>query len=253
MNVKATKFGPWTVLLTIFVLLVSGTAAAQGSPLDADGDAEAQEEESRLPQLDDDDPMYWAEMREVYAMQQRAFHKEGRFSATFYGGVIPNSIFEQYFPLGLRGNYYLLENIGLEASTSFNFSRDTAVNDVVADGDGIGADNRPLIGDTQLSHTTLGVKWSPVYGKFSFYEDRLFYFDVFAFGGAGVVVSQTQSDFGADPGTTVKPEGVFGLGVGVYAGQHAGFRADYRQFVFQKVSGGVANPSEISLGFSWFF
>lgn len=251
MNLTTSKFGPWTVLLALFVLAAPITAAADGG---AEG-ADDEQEESSLPALDDDDPMYWAEMREVYAMQQRAFLKEGRFAATFYGGLIPNNIFEQYFPLGLRLNYYLLENIGLELSGSYNFSRTTRVNDIIVDDDGIDAQNRPLIGDTQVSHTTAGVKWSPVYGKFAFYNDNLFYFDMYVFGGAGMVVSQTQSNYGDDPNTTVKPEGVFGAGMAVYAGEHAGMRIDYRQFVFQKVDppGGVANPSEISLGFSWFF
>lgn len=250
LNEASAKFGmiAWVVAA---VLLVGGPAFAQ-----EEGETEAaEEEESRLPELDDDDPMYWAEMRQVYTMQHRAFLKEGRFAATLYGGIIPNNIFEQYFPVGLRLNYYIMENIGLELSGSYNFNRQTQLNDIVEDEAGIAASGSVLIGDTQRSHTTAGVKWSPVYGKFTFYDDNLFYFDMYAFGGAGVVVAQTQSDHGADPSTTAKPEGVLGAGIAAYLGQHLGVRIDYRQFVFQKVEGigGVANPSEVSLGVSWFF
>ncbi len=255
MNATTSKFGPFAVLIALFVFMAASPAVAQGDA--AEPDEEELEEEGSLPDLDDDDPMYWAQMREVYTMQQRAFLKEGRFAATLYGGLIPNNIFEQYFPVGMRLNYYVLENIGLELSGSYNFQRRTRVNEIVADEEGISAQEEPLVGDIQVSHITTGVKWSPVYGKFSAY-DSLFYFDMYAFGGAGVVVSQTPSDFGPEDetiGTTAKPEGVFGAGLAVYAGQHAGLRVDYRQFIFQKVDppGGVANPSEISLGFSWFF
>ena len=260
-NATTSKLGPVAALIALFVFVASAPAWAQGDmPTDPDVDEEELEEEAEdaLPDLDDDDPMYWAEMREVYAMQQRAFHKEGRLSATLYSGLIPNNIFEQYFPVGMRLNYYLMENIGLELSGSYNFVRSTRLNDIIVDEDGISAQNRPLIGDTQVSHVTTGVKWSPVYGKFTFMEDRLFYFDMYAFGGAGMVVSQTQTEYGPEEdtvGTTVKPEGVLGGGLAVYAGQHAGIRADFRQFIFQKVNppGGVANPSEVSIGFSWFF
>lgn len=260
MNRSKTKFGLLMAVTALFALISVSPAMAQGDLSapgvgDDDVDEEELEQESSLPELDDDDPMYWAQMREIYTMQQRPFLKEGRIAATFYGGLIPNNIFEYYFPVGLRLNYYLMENIGLEVSSSFNFSYETHLNDIVEDEQGINAENRPLIGDSQVSHTTAGVKWSPVYGKFTFFDDNLFYFDMFAFGGAGMAVVQTQTDHGTDPSTTVKPEGVLGAGFAVYAGQHAGVRIDYRQFVFQKHEdiGGVANPSEISLGFSWFF
>jgi len=53
--------------------------------------------------------------------------------------------------------------------------------------------------------------------------------------------------------TEFKPEGALGAGLAVFFGRHFAGRFDFRQFVFQKVVGGVANPSEISLGVSFFF
>ncbi len=253
MNTRRIKFGPWVVLVTLFAVIWSAPVMAQQE--DGSSDEEGEQETAALPEVDDNDPMYWAQMREVYAMQQRPFLKEGRFATTLYAGLIPNNIFEHYFPVGLRINYYMLENIGLELSGSYAFSRTTDVNEIVTDESGIGASGQVLIGDTQVSHTTVGIKWSPVYGKFSFSDSGLFYFDMYAFGGAGVVVTQTQTEQGAEPSTTAKPEGVIGAGMAVYAGRHVGIRLDYRQFVFQKVEGvgGVANPSEVSLGLAWFF
>ena len=250
-NARPKIVGPWSIAVIVVAMLWSSPALAQDD-LEEEQEAAA---EAALPEIDEEHPLYWAEMRDVYTMQQRPFLKEGRISATLYGGVIPNNIFQQYFPVGLRLSYYMMENIGVEVSTSYAFSRDASINEIIVDQDGIGAEERPLIGDSQLSHTTLGVKWSPVYGKFSFADSRLFYFDMYAFAGAGLAVVQTQTSFGDDPSTTAKPEGVVGAGMALYTSDNLGFQADYRQFIFQKVDppGGVANPSEISLGATWFF
>ena len=254
MNVRSKKSRPWLVLIALAILTFSAPAVAQEG-----AEQEGEVEDTGLPEVDEDHPLYWAQMREIYTMQQRPFLKEGRFAATLYAGIIPNSIFEQYFPVGVRLTYYILENIGIEGSSSYAFRRSTTVNQIVVDQTGIAAAGDVLVGDTQESHTTVGVKWSPVYGKFSFYDSRIIYFDMYAYGGAGLLVATTQTDYGdpaEDPDIVsrdFKPEGVLGAGMAIYLGDHLGLRLDYRQFIFQKVDDGVANPSEISLGLSWFF
>ena len=110
-----------------------------------------------------------------------------------------------------------------------------------------------LIGDEQLSHTNFGVVWSPFNGKTAFYSKALNYFDLYLFAGAGVVVKQTQTDFNSEKSLSVKPEGALGGGLAFYLGSNALVRLDFRQFVFEKIIGGVANPSEVSLGFGSFF
>lgn len=224
-------------------------AAAAGDAAQGGEAAGEQEEQERL---DPNDPNYWAKMRDIYTVQKRPFQKQGRFAATVYGGIIPNNIFEQYYPAGVRLNYYVLENIGLELAGSYAFSADTGLESNIKDKQGADA-QQVLIGDTQLAHTNFGVVWSPFYGKTSFYNTALNYFDLYLFGGAGLVITETQSDFNAEPSQSYKPEGVLGAGLSFYFGEHAIVRADFRQFVFQKVTGGVSNPSEVSLGLGWFF
>lgn len=205
--------------------------------------------------LDPKDPLYWAKLRDVYTMQKRAFQKQGRFAATVYGGLIPNNAFEKYVPFGVRLNYFVLENLGLELATSYALSFKTGLEDQIREASpGPGA-QQVLVGDTQLSHTNFGVVWSPFYGKTAFYSSGLNYFDVYLFAGAGLVVTETQPDFNADPEKEFKPEGALGAGMAFYLGEHAALRLDFRQFVFQKVEGvgGVATPSEVSAGLGWFF
>lgn len=197
-----------------------------------------------------EDALAWAQTRDIFTVQKRPFQKEGRFAASLYGGIIPNNIFEQYYPVGLRLNYFILENIGLELAASYAFTVDTGLSDTVKS-----LDNNVnlLLGDTQVFHSNFGVMWSPFYGKTSFYQSALNYFDIYIFGGAGIVVTETQTDFNAPTSTAFKPEGVLGAGLTFYLGNHVSVRADFRQFIFQKVTGGVANPSEASAGVGWFF
>lgn len=201
------------------------------------------------------DPMYWAGMRDVYTVQKRVFQKQGRFAATLYAGLIPNNAFEHYYPIGVRLNYFVLENIGLELASSYALKSSTGLEEQLREPlPGLAA-QQILVGDTQLSHTNFGILWSPFYGKTAFYNSVLNYFDVYLFAGAGIVVTETVPDFNAEAEKEVKPEGALGAGIAFYLGESATLRLDYRQFVFQKVEGvgGVATPSEASLGFGWFF
>ena len=209
-------------------------------------------EEDPLAELDPDDKLYWATVRNIYTLQQRRFRKSGRFGVTLYGGLIPNNIFEQYVPIGLRLNYFILENIGIELAGSFNLKSRTGLENQIREENGVGA-GQVLIGDTQVSHTNFGLVWSPFYGKAAFYNSGLLHFDLFLFAGAGIVVAETTPNFNAAAEQEIKPEGALGAGLAFFMGDHFAGRIDFRQFVFQKVVGGVANPSEVSLGVSYFF
>ncbi len=226
--------------------------------------------------MDPNDPLYWSTMRDVYSLQQRSFQKDGRFALSLYGGVIPNNIFESYIPVGIRMNYFVLENIGIELSTSYNFSYDKGLEDKITEPSGVSA-QQVLVADQQVayafdfdnpakdrdgidvgklfvpSRVNFGVVWSPFYGKTSFYSSALNYFDLYLFAGAGLAITQTTPDFNAPKEADIKPEGALGAGMAFYFGQHTTLRLDFRQFVFQKVNGGVANPSEVSLGLGYFF
>ncbi len=245
--------------LLVFTALLASVSPAMAQQADANGadpsvatNAKAGDKEADKPKADPNDPDYWAKTRDIYTVEKRPFQKQGRFSATVYGGIIPNNIFEQYYPAGVRLDYYWLENIGLELAGSYAFKSDTGLSNTITDQQGANA-QQILIGDTQVFHTNFGVLWSPFYGKTAFYNSALDYFDLYVFGGAGLVVTKTPSDFNAKATSNTNPEGVLGAGAAFYLGKHATVRADFRQFVFQKVTGGVANPSEVSLGLGWFF
>lgn len=230
----------------------AAAAAPAGEMPDPTAKSNEEPEADPLEGMSPDDKLYWSTMRNIYTLEQRRFRKSGRFGVTVYGGLIPNNIFEQYIPVGLRLNYFILENIGIELAGSYNFKTKTGLENTIRESNGVGA-GQVLIGDTQVSHTNFGLVWSPFYGKTAFYNSGILHFDLFLFAGAGMVIAETTPNFNADPEQEIKPEGALGAGLAVFFGDHFAGRVDYRQFVFQKVVGGVANPSEISLGVSFFF
>jgi outer membrane beta-barrel protein len=200
---------------------------------------------------EDDETMEWAKRRGVETVQKRAVQKVDRLSATVYTGMIPNNIFERYYPVGLRLDYYILENIGVELSGAYAFASDTGLIDELSDPQGTGATG-VLLGDSQLAHFNFGVTWSPVFGKTSFLNGAINYFDIYLFAGFGLLVKQTEKQFGAPKTTGATPEGALGAGMSFFLSNDWAMRLDYRQFIFQKGTGGVANPSEVSLGLSYF-
>ncbi len=226
--------------------------AAQPDPTAKPPKKKEDAEEDPLAKLQPDDKLYWSTVRNIYTLQQRRFRKSHRFGVTVYGGLIPNNIFEQYVPVGLRLNYFILENIGIELAGSYNLKTKTGLENQIREENGIGA-GQVLIGDTQVSHTNFGIVWSPFYGKAAFYNSGLLHFDLFLFAGAGMVIAETTPNFNAKAEREIKPEGALGGGIALYFSDHFAGRMDFRQFVFQKVVGGVANPSEVSLGVSFFF
>ena len=171
-----------------------GESAANEGPADA------------IPaDLDPNDPMFWATVRGIETVHPRAILKEGRIGLTGYVGVIPNNVFAQYFPIGLRLNYFILENLGLELSGNYSCGfgkseaeketgfrqcgRDTGLRRTLQDDQGIGATS-VLLGDEQLAHVNFGFNWSPVFGKTAWRNSSLKYFDFYLFGGVGWVLTQ---------------------------------------------------------------
>ena len=268
-NPDQTAAGKWFAALIALAVSVAFSAGFSSEAFAQDNNDEAASGSEKAGQKtaenkkakDQDkpepgDPDYWAKVRKIHTVQKREFQKVNRLGVSLYSGIIPNNIFERYYPVGVRLDYFILENIGLELSGSYNFKSPTSLEGVMTEPQGINAsENGITIADTQVWHTNFGLVWSPFYGKTAFYDTAIGYFDLYLFGGAGMVVTETPDDQTLELKTSIKPEGVLGAGISFYMKNHLTFRADYRQFIFQKVSGvgGVANPSEVSLGVGYFF
>lgn len=247
-TVKEPRLARFVCGVLVAMTTLSSASAVAQAPADSNKPYEVKKDGEKLTP---DDPMYWATVRGIQTIQKREILKDGRLAITAYAGLIPNNIFEQYFPVGARLNYYLLESLSVELSGAYALGSETDLRKYVLDQQGINASG-VLLGDVQIAHVTFGVTYSLLFGKTAWRNNSVQYFDLFVFGGAGVVIKETTADFGREPETSGDVEGALGIGLQYFLNNNMALRLDYRQFIFPKVTGGVANPSEASLGFSYF-
>lgn len=205
-----------------------------------------------LPTLDDELDQFWSERRGVRVLQRRLFTKESRLQLTLSFSIIPNDPAVTYFPIGLRAAYWLSEPLGIELSGAYNgtaLTSDTEIGEIFSDA---GFDFFPR--DQRRWNVNAAVLWSPMYGKFSLLGRKIAHFDWTLAAGFGVLGVETppEENLGT-PESKLLPEVILGTGWAFWLAQDWAVRLDYRQGIFQKSTGGVALPSEISLGFSYFF
>src|SRR5690606_35261752 len=96
-------------IISLFVfagLLASVVPALAQEPAATPADAPSAPAQDAPEEIDPNDPLFWSKTRDIFTVQKRPFQKEGRFAVSVYGGIIPNNIFEQYYPVGVRVNYY---------------------------------------------------------------------------------------------------------------------------------------------------
>lgn len=239
----------WTLVLLAAGAVLAGThgdAHAQEAGMDA-----AQPSAAEATEFD----AYWAEQRQVRVLQRRMYQKDGDFQLSLFAGAIPNDPFLRYFPLGLRFGYWINEAIGVELSGAYidPFAANSDLRTFLADRGEVDV----FLRDEQLWRGDFLVRWSPIYGKFSFAGTKLAHFDWHLGGGFGVVgvrnpVTGAVNDF-TQTQNEIKPEVVIATGWILHLNQRWALRWDFHQYIFQKDSGGVALPSEFSIGGSFFF
>lgn len=230
------------ILLVAVVATLGGEQAAHAQSNDA----------TVTPTEEGDLESIWAERRTVRVIQRRLYPTDGEFQLTLYAGAIPNDPFVNYWPLGLRFGYWITESIAVELHGSFMgdiFKKDTELAQFLE------AERvNPFPRDRQLYRAGGAVLWSPLYGKFSFLGTKLAHFDWYVGAGVNVVgVENPAQDDTTRTFTTITPEGSIITGWNLHLHENWALRLDYRQGIMIRDAGGVAFPSEISLGASFFF
>jgi outer membrane beta-barrel protein len=223
------------------VLALALSVVGTGTALAQDGEATA---------LDQDLQDYWAENRDIQVIQHRLYEKVGRVELSIFAGIIPNNPFLDYYPIGLRVGYYLLESLAIQVDGSYigeTFRVEGELDQFLQENNV----NVDLL-DLQMWRAHFGVNWSPFYGKLAFLGLKLVHFDLNLHAGFGVVGIENISENRLTTENELEIEGSLGAGFNFYINDMFSVRLDYRQYLFQKAGGGVSNPSEISLGFSIF-
>lgn len=184
-------------------------------------------------------------------VQNRFFLKTKRFEVTPLLGFGPNNAFADRFPTASLGfGYHFTEQLAL--SGIFTYAPDLGKNDVKAlvpillnradDPDF----QQPF--DKVTLAASLGVTWSPVYGKINILGETVLNFDFFAFLGVGFVLqneyvaiensnvpdgASLNDTFNITPGESeVRFAPAIGFGGNFFVSQTVAIRLDARFFLF---------------------
>jgi len=207
---------------------------------------------------------YWGEKRQVKVIQKRLYQKDGRHELGLYGGFIPNDAFVQYYPVGLRWNYYFAEDIGIEINGAYIGANTTDLSDWLHD--------TYFTGKEVLAHIPLRYRWnvalegiwSPIHGKLGIFTATLVHFDLFISVGVGLmgwdmITLEKGKVTEANLHDWNNVTGKLGLGLRLYLLDWLTVRVDFRQYFLALpsddiagMSGGLGHPSEITLGVYFF-
>lgn len=232
--------------------LVASNATAQEGPL--------------AEELDN----YWSVDRELPVVQERIFERDGRFSAGLFVGLLTSEPFYWYLPVGAHLNYYFTNQLGLEIGGSFmdaegSLANNTELHDFL-ENDSSAFDPDTDLADRMLWRAHALFVWNPLYGKWSFLNNKLTHFDANVVVGAGALQVQRPNGTRTDSVTEIVPEFVFGLGAHFLLSENWVIRADGRFYVYpgyvsdfeeEKEGGGFFGslkvPAEFRLGVSYLF
>jgi outer membrane beta-barrel protein len=242
-------------LLTRLAVVLSTVATVASFPLSAHaqegGEDAAAAPAAPLASESDDKAEFWAKQRQVRVIQRRLYEKDGQTNITLGVGILPNDPFKTYTQGNLRIGHHITESLSLEASGSFVFlEQDSDLAGFLRDQ----GDYNIFSRDLQKWRGNVVLNWSPMYGKFAFAGQKLAHFDWFFGAGAGALGVETseEGDLGVLSAKTTA-EAIVTTGWDIHLAQELALRVDVRQFIFKKTGGGVALPTEIALGASYYF
>lgn len=184
-----------------------------------------------------------APFTEVSVLQKRYLPKTGRFHAFLGGSLITNDPFYNTVGGALKLGYFLTESIGVEANY-FGFSTSEAkATQELKEIQNVGTDSLIIT----KSFSGVDVIFVPVYGKITWFNERIIPFDMYFSMGGGTTVTQSES-----AGTLHA-----GMGQIFAASKSSGFRWDFSWNMFSAT--GIDGKKQsynnvfLTLGWGWFF
>src|SRR5690606_31436974 len=143
-------------------------------------DKEAQKEATRLSELVD-----LAPFDNIAVIQKRFLPKLNRFEVSGSGMVTTNNAFFNTFGLAVNLAFFFNVTFGVEGTYAFMTSSERRITVGLVDNQNI--DTRSLV--QPESFYTDSLKWSPIYGKMAWFQQKIVPFDFYFTPGFGM--SQT--------------------------------------------------------------
>ncbi len=222
---RRNAVGGWLMAVAVLavVAMAASPAAAQEEPTEDDDVPEGPLSE----QFED----YWSVDREVDVIKNKMFRREGRFAVGLHGGIMSSEPFFWYSPAGLRLDYYLSDNFGLELEGTYMFRHDTDLTGFVRSEKPGFDESQDALDLFKWRAHALAV-WSPFYGKLALLQRKLAHFDLNLAAGFGAVSLDRPNKTRTDSKGVITPEFVFGGGVQFFANNHITIRFTGRGYVY---------------------
>ena len=223
----------------IFLVLISVVLVAQGLTY----------AKTNKTSLDEKFDEVWGKNRKIKVIQHRIFEKVNRWEFSLFAGTIPNDTAFNYYPLGLRIEYFPFEQLGIEINGAYALSSKTTMESWVTD-----RHLEMMSIDRMLAYAGLNGFWAPIHGKFSFMNIDITHYDIGINFGVGAVFRQSKNSAAATSWKNETPTvyGELGIGAQVFLNQNWALRLDYRHYFYKFVYSGVAKLAEITVGIGWF-
>jgi len=197
---------------------------------------------------------YWAKRRQVRNIHKRLFLKDGRHEISIVGGVIPNDDFFVYYPMGVRYDWYVTEDLAIEVDGSYIVETKTDLKKFLETEITGGVVNLPQVLEYQ---TGVGLMWTPLHGKVGAFSTYLGHFDFGIKLGVMAIGTKVATDSGAAAKRRIDVGGNAGATVRLYFLDFMAIRIDYRHYFYAARNTnddirGLSFPAEISMGLSLF-
>ncbi len=191
-----------------------------------------------------EDLSHLSEFKQVSVIQKRYLPRTGRFQAYVGPSMTLNDPWYNVMGASIKLGYNLTEAWGLEGNYSFLSTDKTMAHKELKSENNITTDGFVYT----KSYYTLGVNWTPLYGKMTWLNEKIVYYDIYfsaGFGGTEIQTGDKQDTFSIGAGQ------IFSI-TKAYA-----FRWDLSWNIFEAqqidASQGTYNNVILSAGISIFF
>ena len=199
--------------------------------------------------IDKDLDYFWGKKRDVEVIQKRQFLREGRHEFTLMGGTIPNDDFFTYYPLGIRYNWFFLEDWSVEVNGAYLFRAGSDLESFLENTSVINV--KVYLPERLWWYAAVDGQWTPFHGKFALLTSKLTHFDINISFGAGVMAVLNKES--GEEKKEYQPMGNLGAGMQFYLLDWLALRLDYRHYFYKSNAyNGLSWPAEVTLGVAFF-
>jgi len=188
--------------------------------------------EARKVDVDQLKKKYWdyGSNQNLSVVQNRAYTKAGRMSLGLTIGTVNNDPFKNSYTLGGKIGYNFSEYLSLNVMAQKVFNTDSSAYAALVTASGFGSNSNPIQAIYGADLT-----WNVLYGKLSVLGMAIVHFDLYLFGGAGIIA--------ADNGNSFAPW--IGIGQQAFLTQFMTLSLDYRVYRFDETIKELFRPATL--------